>query len=157
MNFQGAFGYTGTATNRREVATSGSIDEADIMAMIGLLDADNWFRPNTRLMMHQSVLLDIWQLRSSGTPILAIDPTNRRLFAPLGLPYDLNNGLQALGTADNKVMGFGDFARYGVYYAQGLRASTDYEAISDQYLLTWHQWTDGSPLDSNSFRFMEDK
>ena len=157
-NMQGFAGYVGTATNRREVATAATVVEADALAMLALLDYAHHAQPNTRIMFHASVMWHIWATRDSvgGNSVFNVD-NNSRLVFPDGTPYAVNNGLEALGTADHKVMAVGDFGRYGVFYAGGMRAASDYIVRSGQYEISLRQWTDGRPVDVEAFKFMEDK
>ena len=156
---QGFAGYTASALNSREVATAATIVEADVLAMLALLEYSNIGNPNTMIMFHASVLWHLWATRDAtgGISVFNVNPATGMLIFPGGINYAVNNGLQALGTDDNKVMGVGDFSRYGVYYAGGLRAAMDFDVRSGQYHIALRQWTDGSPIDASSFRFMADK
>ena len=154
-SFTGAFGISGSQnTEYYQTASATAITEAEFLGMLRLLDYDNVGNPSTRLMLHPNVLYYLWGLNNSGFPIFNVNPVSGSLVFPDGIPYAANSGLEALAT-DNKVVGIGDFQRYGVYYAMGLRAAMDYDIDADQYRMAWRQWTDGNPLDQNSFRWLQ--
>lgn len=158
--FTGAFTETASAANRRTVATSSAVTKTDLIALFRLLlDWSNFEHPSFRVLIHPTALWSLYEAVQSGTDnALFALPRTGRLVMPETLPYSVNGGLQPLdGTAGNKVIGIGDFSRYGVYYAGGMRVAMDYNVKKGVYEMSMRQWTDGAPLDTSSFRRIEDK
>lgn len=155
-NMRGFTDAGADGTVRAVVGTADTIVKTDISAMYKLLDYGHFNRPGTRVMMHPSTELDLFDLADADGSI-RISQVTGQLLLPRNVPYELNSAMAVKGAAGRRVMAVGDFGRYGVFYAAGMRVYTEYLSRSDQYLMTWYQWTDGQRIDGDAFRFLDDK
>ena len=155
----GAFHGTSSATNSHQIAANTSIAEADVIAMLNLLDYAYQQLPSCRVMMHASTELDLMAQRSvSGQRVYDLNPSTRRLILPRGLPYAVNNAFAtARNSNTNKLMGIGDFGRYVSVYGGGMRVNSEYISRSDEFLLTWYWAVDGERVRADAFRWMRGK
>lgn len=146
----GIIGSANNATGVISVSTAagGAITEANITALLAALPEDYHNQPSTRVMFNRATELQLYALRDAtgGNRIFDIDPVSRKLILPLGFEYEVNSAMQSAGKAGNKLAMVADFSQYEVLYALGgMRFATDYEIISDQFLIGMTLHTDGKP------------
>ena len=149
----------GAAT--RPVATAGAIAEGDITGLLGLLPEAYHMQAGTRIMFNRATELALYSLRAgagAGFPVFDRDPMTNKLVMPLGFEYAVNSACQALGAANRVVAIVGDFGQYEVLTVLGgMRFATDYEIISDQFLIGMSLHTDGKPAFTEAFKVLIDK
>ena len=147
----------GTANRAVDVATSATIVQADVTAVLKLLDHTYYDRPGTTLQMHPNTELDLLELRASGTPVFRTAPDGKLILARVGSRYELNGACQETGANDRLLIVVGDLSQYGVLYVGGMRAAMEYQQQADQYLMSFFQSHDGKPLVAQAFAALYDK
>ena len=160
-NFQGAWADSAAA----RIATTAANDTVagpDVLALYKLIDYAYSNSPNCEVHMHSDTELDLMLLADgSGTETVAYVrfAQNGELMLPRGKQPVINNALHdgVVGAAGDDLIGIGDMNQYGVFYAAGMRVYTEYRSESDQYDMTWYQWSDGQRIQDAAFGRLENK
>ena len=161
LNFAGAFAETASAANAVAIAANTAIAGTDVLALYKLLDFSHMNRPGSSVQAHQSTFYDLMALADgSGSATVAYVrfTADGKLVLPNGMELEINNALDsARNAAGNNLIGLCDMGSYGVFYAMGMRAAVEYFSLSDQYLMSWYQWTDGQRIRDAAFRRLRGK
>ena len=151
-----------TATNSVTQASNAAITEAELSSLVALLGTGYHSRPNTRIMFSKATELYLARQRSSGErlyPYLnqvrgASGGVAMKLALPGGIAYEVNDDMQALGTASRTIAGIGDFSSYAVLYGGMMRAALNHVVPSDQWEMGWYWQTDGGRIIDAAFRML---
>lgn len=98
-------------------ATATTISRAKILDLIHSLDPAYRRMPNTRFMLSDATLSAIKKLSIGSSDDRPLWQPSMREGEPdriEGFPYIVNNDMDSLGTADKRIMVFGDFSRFYV-------------------------------------------
>lgn len=154
-NFAGA--WAGAAATRVSSAANDTLAAADLLSLFKGLGSQ-YYGPDTSVQMNGDIELELMKFADgSGSDTVAyirIDPVTGEVRLPRGLRAEINDAFTGVLTGNNtlKWIGIGDLSQYGIYYAMGMRSALQYIAESDQWLLTFLQWTDGQRMDEGAFR-----
>ena len=155
--FVGRANAFGAGGNSVRVVADSAVTEVDLSNMCAGLHEGYLNRPTTRIHISKSLEFYLWTRRTNGVREFQIGP-DRRLIMPLGTPYVTNPalltyvpGATPFDEDQDKVAMIADHSAYFVLYAMGgMRMAGEYEAISDQVLMTMRLSTDGKPADASA-------
>lgn len=143
-----------SVTARVATFTGTLVNEAAVTALVKLLDVEYWARPGAMFQMHANTELDLLALKDGTTNARTYprDQSGRLILPRIGNRYQLNNALDDSNFASGDLAAIvGDRAEYAVLYVGGFRVASDYEQISDQFLLSWYMSHDGAPAVPEAF------
>ena len=146
---------TGAVAHRRQVATSGTLVEDDVLGLYGDLDTAYEMEPSVMYQANKANVVRFMGLKGTGDwrafPLTA----DRRLpVMPGGLPLRYNPQLSPGIAAGNDILLLGAMAKYELAYSP-LRAARDYAVDKDVHQLGFYMSWDGDFGDQRAFKRLE--
>ncbi|WP_032135608.1 phage major capsid protein [Alistipes onderdonkii] len=118
---------TGVTTASKDAVTYDEL--VDMVASVDGAYADSWI-------MSRNTLLNIAKIKTTdGSPIFLKDVNTGAITHILGHPVVINNDMPQIGTAEAKVIAFGDPKAYHLRMVDGVRMTVFYEKYADENMI----------------------